>query len=161
MAAPRQIHKRKILWPAKCIKIHSNKRLVSIPRLCFSKNIRFGKKINRIEMSMICYTCSCVMASTTKGAIEPPIMPTKFIIAYSVPAKIKEWLHKSRNYQSNRIKKKSAPKFGAKSWQFAKFVSVAAPLNPNDNVIAPTILYPSPIYGTNASRNPGKTCAVN
>lgn len=54
------------------------------------------------------------------GEITPEVVPMQLIIPYRVPAK-----------------------FGDKSWEFCKFVAVAAPLNPNDIVIIATQIYGS------------------
>ena len=71
------------------------------------------------------------------GEIKPLVVPTKFMMPYSVPAK-----------------------FGARSCEFCKFVIVAAPLNPSDNVMTATTRYLSNASNVIESKNnPGITCA--
>ena len=72
-------------------------------------------------------------AATTNGAIKPDVVPTAFIMPYSVPAKL-----------------------GAKSCEFCKFVKVAQPLNPSDKVIIATQTYElSLTYGKAIKNIPG------
>lgn len=52
------------------------------------------------------------------GVRKPVVVPRKLITPYNDPAK-----------------------FGAKSWEFCKFVNVDAPLKPNDIVITATHQY--------------------
>lgn len=60
-------------------------------------------------------TRSAVKCATNTGLMNPLVVPTKLMIPYKLPAK-----------------------FGAKSCEFCKFVMVAAPLNPRDNVMTAT-----------------------
>lgn len=65
--------------------------------------------------------------------MNPDVVPIKLIVPYSVPAK-----------------------FGAKSWEFCKFVKVDAPLNPSDSVITATHTYgSSPTYAKAIKNIPG------
>lgn len=64
------------------------------------------------------HTRSLVKYPTTQGVIKPVVVPKKLISPYNVPAK-----------------------FGAKSWEFCKLVTVDAPLKPSDAVIIATHQY--------------------
>lgn len=61
---------------------------------------------------------SLVKCATSVGVMNPVVVPTKLIIPYNVPAK-----------------------FGAKSCEFCKLVTVEAPLNPKLSVMRVTHTY--------------------
>lgn len=67
------------------------------------------------------------------GPKNPEENPIKLIIEYNVPAK-----------------------FGARSWEFCKFVNVAEPLNPNESVRIDMIRPVFEIYGIASSKSPGR-----
>lgn len=83
-------------------------------------------------------TRSSVKWATTIGVKKPVVVPTKLIAPYKDPAK-----------------------FGAKSWEFWRFVKVDAPLKPSEVVMIATHQYGWwPTYAKPIKQSPGIMCAI-